>query len=191
MGKIKPTATAYPAEDVILESAPSATDEEVILTFDLSTTKLGWALGVDRDLVMYGKYVFKGTASLGEKLLAFDGFLTTLFDAYKPTTIVVEEPVMRKATIRHFEVLGVLRRAWTAYRGEDIPEDNSISVNTIKKQMHMPQGKEIDNKAEMVKKMNTMYGLKLQYFGRRNQKSDDDIADAIAVLATYWRLHVN
>jgi hypothetical protein len=50
------------------------------------------------------------------------------------------------------------------------------------------RGKYNDNKAIMVKKINALYGLRLNYAKNKTKNyNDDDIADAIAVYATWLK----
>jgi hypothetical protein len=44
----------------------------------------------------------------------------------------------------------------------------------------------------MVSRVNSLYGLTLQFdTGKSKRYNDDDIADAIAVLTTWWKLISN
>ncbi len=187
----KPTATSIPSLDDIEETGSTLDlTEEVTLSLDISGSCIGWALGVNRELVTYGKHVFKGPATIGEKLYSFEDLINTLLGAYRPSVLVLEEPLKRAKVRSHFEFLGVLRVLWRHYCGEDIPPDNLIDPRKVKKLLHVQPGRNHkENKKRMVQKINQMYGLNLAFQPNSALQSDDDIADAIAVLATHWRLH--
>ena len=79
---------------------------------------------------------------------------------------------------------------WYLYKGEHLTDDHTIDPRKVKKHLHVSPGKtHTENKRRMVDKINTLYGLNLAFHSNSAYKSDDDIADAIAVLATRWRLH--
>lgn len=191
MGVKKPVATGIPSLEEIESSASVVVDKlHVTLSFDLSTRSVGWALGSEGELVMYGKYVFKTTANMGEKLVAFDALIQSLISTYEPTTLVLERPDPRGKTRSHFELLGVLRMNWSKYINAEIPKTNLIASRTVKKHLHVDPGKNhTENKRRMVEKINQMFSLQLQFDKNSAYKSDDDIADAIAVLVTSWRLN--
>ena len=180
---------------VFLKSEKDSPPEpEVVLSLDISGSCVGWAIGVDRHLVKYGKYVFKSTMSQGEKILAFSELLTNLF-TYEPNVVILEKPLNRAKSKKHHEFLGVLRLRWQQYSGNsDIPEDNLLDPRTIKKQLHVEPGKSHkENKNRMVEKINLLHGLKLKFHptSKSPNLNDDDIADAIAVLDVYWKLYGN
>lgn len=183
--------TSYPSIEHIQGSAqPERLENEVvILALDLSTSCVGWCLGIDTDLVLWGKYVFKRSAGIGEKLHAFAEWLQVLIDTYKPDRILLEEPLKRKGntTARHYEMLGVVRQVWRSRTGTEILKSWIISSTTVKTHMKVKRGRNHShNKAIMVDKVNDLYNLKFQYASSKH-RSDDDIADAIAVWTTYMR----
>lgn len=164
-------------------------DHPVVLAFDLSGSCIGWAVGIGGALINYGKYVFKTTAMPGEKLLAFAELLETLFTTYQPEILLAEKPLARGKTVNHFEFLGVLRLAWRDYTGEELDKEHIISPRTVKTHLNVPRGRNHQhNKELMVKKINTLFRLNL-VCATSKYKSDDDTADAIAVMVTYWMLH--
>ena len=194
MGRsLKPNSTPTPSLKEIESSAKPALvgqpQVHITVSFDLSSTCVGWALGMDGELVTYGKCPFKTTATLGQKLKEFDDLVKTLLATYQPTNIVLEEPLKRAKVRNHFEFLGVLRLNWISYSGNDIPKEHLLDPRKIKKHLHVEPGRNHDhNKELMVRKINNMFRLALKYAKHSAYKSDDDIADAIAVLVTYWKL---
>lgn len=153
---------------------------EVDIAFDLSSSTVGWAVGVDRTPVAHGRFVFKTTAKTGEKLFEFDHFLTQLFQIVSPTAVIAEQPLSGRGhtTARHYELLGVVRKECQAFLGEEVIV---IPVREIKNVMMVQSGgKHQKNKQIMVQKINHLLGLSLT-------EEDNDSADAYAVLITHWR----
>jgi Holliday junction resolvasome RuvABC endonuclease subunit len=162
-----------------------------MIAFDMSVTCVGWCLFLDREPINYGKFVFKSTAKIGEKLAIFAEFLRDLFEAFAPDEIVVEKPLNRRGstTARHYELLGVLRLVWLELQAAEIPKEAVIDPKTVKTVMGVQRvtGDHDKNKELMVCYINKLFGLKLKYDKHSPRKSDDDVADAIAVGETYLR----
>lgn len=162
----------------------------VEVALDLSSTCVGWAVGLNRTLARYGKFVFKSTAETGEKLVSFEEFLSALLEIYQPDRLLIERPMSRRAetTARHWELVGVSRTLWRHYSGGEVLKSWIISPKVVKDTMQVKKGGDHDdNKAIMVRKINSLYNLRLHYHKDSAYQSDDDTADAIAVLTTYWR----
>lgn len=187
--------TGYPSlEEIRANPIPKDRRKEASreLALDISSSCVGWALGSDRKPLRWGKFVFKTTAEVGEKLVSFEEFLRVLIETYKPDRLLIEKPPARrgKTTERHFELVGIARKVWAELTGKEILPAWMISPTTIKRAMGVPSGRDHkENKAIMVKKINSLFGLNLRV--KKNSDSrvlnDDDIADAIAVLETYYR----
>lgn len=163
-------------------------NDATVLAFDISSSCVGWALGIGPDLVSWGKFVFKSTAKIGEKLVAFEEWLSILVDTYQPDRLILEKPLSRKGntTQRHSELIGVVRTVWRRKTGKEILPAWLISPMTIKRTMNVKRGaSHSDNKRLMVHKINDMYGLKLKYHQNSKLITEDDVADAIAVWTTY------
>lgn len=196
MGGKKPPAQAIPSEQQI-KAAPIAkingNKHRVVLALDLSSSCVGWGVSCDKEIVTWGKFVFKTTAEVGEKLLAFEEFMEVLIDTYKPEVLVIERPVSgrRKNNQRTIEIVGVLRKLWRAKTGTEIKKSWVISPKTVKTHMNVRRGSSHDeNKEIMVNKINQLLGIHLKYHRNSKYESDDDVADALAVLITYLRLNV-
>lgn len=184
---VKPDATLFSNDEI--ETSETDT-EDVVLSLDISKTCVGWAISVDAELLNFGKVVFKTTTNMGQRIVAFAGFIDSVLDAYKPNKLVLEKPLNRAATRSHFEFLGVLRLKWMEFSGEEIPKEHLIPPKQVKTHMRVKRGKtHKENKKIMVDKVNTMFGLNLNFDRNSAYKSDDDVADAIAVLVTYLRIH--
>jgi RNase H-fold protein (predicted Holliday junction resolvase) len=161
-----------------------------ILAMDLSTSCIGWALGMDRKLALYGKFVFKKDASIGAKLSIFREYLEVLLDIYEPDRVLVEKPMSGRGTTtaRHYELLGVVREALFSNLNKDFLDSWIISAKTVKGLMRVkPTGDHDLNKVAMCNKINELYGFDLVFDKNSKIKSGDDIADAIAVLTAYYR----
>ncbi len=163
---------------------------KIDLAFDLSSSCVGWAVGVDKELARYGKFVFKSTAEVGEKLVVFEEFLGTLILTMEPDRLLLERPMTRRAntTIRHTELVGIVRKVWRQMTDLEILDSWIISPITVKAAMNVKRGADHEqNKKIMVAKINDLYGLNLKFDKNSKLKTDDDTADAIAVMTTAWR----
>lgn len=161
------------------------------LALDLSSSCVGFAVGIDetRSLERMGKFVFKTTAGIGEKLFTFEEYLSGLIVNYWPDRLLVERPSIHgKTAERHMELLGITRKVWFEATHSEIDPKWLIHPKTIKTAMKVPAGaNHTQNKIIMVNKVNQLYGLSLKFDKNSKYKSDDDTADAIAVLTTHWR----
>lgn len=155
------------------------------LAFDLSVSCVGWALDVGGEISRWGKFVFKKEAKTGEKLVFFEDLLCALFESFRPTSLLVEKPLSRKGNVtrRHNELIGILRLSWWKHANREIPESAFIPATTVKASLGVPAGVDhADNKRIMVEEVNRRLGLSLHYHRDSRLQSDDDAADAIAVL---------
>jgi hypothetical protein len=162
----------------------------VVLALDLSSSCVGWAVGIGRERHGQGKLVFRSTAETGAKLGAFFAFLLALLILFKPERLLIERPMMRRGatTTRHTELLGVARLAWLERTGGELLDTWIISAITVKNVMGVRHGRDhAENKKIMVQKINQLYGLNLKFDKNSKLKSDDDSADALAVWTTYVR----
>lgn len=194
MAGLAPAGLGFPSiEEIRANPIVARGKEKAVLTdlaFDLSSSAVGWAVGANRKLQRYGKLVFKTTAGPGEKLVYFEEYLDTLIQTYWPKALIVERPLSKKAntTARHFELLGIVRKVWAEHTGGELLDNWIISPTTIKSLMQVQRGADhTQNKIIMVNKINQLYGLSLKFDKNSKYKTDDDTADAIAALTTFWR----
>ena len=190
-GVLKPSAEAFPSKQelaanpiVVRNGEPRAVD----LALDLSSTCIGWAVGLNKEPHDWGKLVFKSTAEIGEKLVAVLDFMNFLLEFYKPTRLFVETTLSRHGdtTRRHNEILGIVRCVWRQHTEREILRGWFIPAKTVKAALGVElAGNHTENKRRMVEKINQIYGLNL-VFSTSKLKSDDDIADALAVLKAEW-----
>lgn len=170
-----------------------------ILALDVSGSATGWASGEGHTLKDYGKFISNLKKSRGERLYDFAIWLELLFDKYKPDLILIEKPYLG----RNSKVLANLSRfiaivELVAYQKLqlEIEEEWFIDPKTIKRLLGVARPRKrnngehyFDNKAIMVKKINSLYGLKLKYSANKSKKyNDDDSADAIAVWTAWIKL---
>jgi Holliday junction resolvasome RuvABC endonuclease subunit len=189
---VRPAGTGYPSLQEIKSYRISSRKKKptVDLGLDLSSSCVGWALGVDRRIVYKGKFAFKTTADIGEKLVSFEEFIETLLAVFQPNRVYIEKPLSRKGstTARHFELLGIVRKVWRQASDKEVLDSWLISARTIKTVMMVERSKDHkENKRRMVEKINNLYGFKLRFHPNSCIQSDDDTADACAVLTTAWR----
>lgn len=161
------------------------------LGLDLSISCIGWAFGIDKDLYSWGKFIITGDASsVGAKLALIRDFFMSLLETFAPDRLFIEKPLLGRGntTRRHLEILGLVRALWFEYKGEEVLPSWVVSPMTVKNALKVKRGhKHSRNKKIMVYAINEMYGLNLRYGSRNKLSSDDDIADAIALLTTVWR----
>jgi Holliday junction resolvasome RuvABC endonuclease subunit len=191
---LNPAGQGFPTLEQIAANpilGPNREKPLTTLALDLSSSCVGWAVGVDatRKLERYGKFVFKGTAGIGEKLVSFEEYLSGLIANYWPEHLLVERPSTHGATAeRHMELLGITRKVWFDATHSEIEKTWIIHPKTIKAAMKVERGaNHTQNKIIMVNKINQLYSMNLKFDKGSKYKSDDDTADAIAVLTTFWR----
>jgi Holliday junction resolvasome RuvABC endonuclease subunit len=162
-----------------------------VVGLDVSSVCVGYAVFDDDELVAYGKYHQLGEEH-GEKMVAFQGWLTTLLKEFTPDCFVVEQPYpgQRRHTygVLSMYVGLVLMAHWAHYRAE-MPKKHRVPAHRVKRLLGVPKGQtHAENKEIMVAEINRRYGTGLRY--RRTDTSrhstDDDVADAIALVAA-WR----
>jgi Holliday junction resolvasome RuvABC endonuclease subunit len=195
---MKPAGTGFPSVAEILGNPLPASVQQgrgsVELALDISSSCVGWAIGANRKAALhYGKFVFKSTAEIGEKLVSFEEFLNALLTAFGPTRLLIEKPPARRGdtTARHFELVGIVRKVWRSRTDKEILKSWFIPPRTIKRVMNVRSGNNhTDNKKIMVNKINSLFQLSLKFHPNSSLQSDDDVADAIAVLVTYYRTNV-
>lgn len=190
VGVAYPTIEELKANPIV----PRAGEEPNIdMAFDLSSSAVGWAVAQNHVQVRRGKLVFHKSAGMGAKLRAFALFLQELFFIYLPTRIALEKPVMRhgSSTTLHNQMLAIVRLKAVEKGLGEIADENMIPPQTIKRCLKVEKGKDhADNKRRMVELINHKLGLHLKYHKSNKVETDDDIADACAVLEALWVLDV-
>lgn len=168
-----------------------------ILALDIAGQATGWALGTETSLQYYGKYISNLKHSRGQRLHEFGEFLEELFTEYQPDIILIERPFLGRnskvlVNLSKFVAIAEL----TAFKVLElsIEDDWFVDPRAIKRTLKIRKPKKgskaarDDNKFLMVKKINSLFGLKLKYRKNKNKQfNDDDIADAIAVYAAWLK----
>lgn len=163
---------------------------KVVLALDLSTSCIGWAVGQEPRIVNYGKFVFTTDRDFGERMVAFKEYLLGILDTYKPERVLVEKPISRhgKTTALHNQLLGIVRLIAIEYLNFEIEDHHLVSARTVKSVLEVKAGDDHNhNKRIMVEYVNKSLGLRLQYHENSKLQTDDDIADAIAILLHLWK----
>lgn len=173
--------------------APHAPSEGVerVLGLDFSSVCCGWAIFDNGQLLTYGKYHQQGDGH-GERMWNFHQWLLAMLEAWSPNELVYEAPYAGPR--RHaFSVLsryaGTVQLTHYAWKGADIPEENAVAANMVKKLIGAKKGKNHEaNKKIVLLMINQRYGLGLKFKSKDPKKtiSQDDEADAIAVC---WAWH--
>jgi Holliday junction resolvasome RuvABC endonuclease subunit len=164
--------------------------QPVCLALDLSTSCVGWALGNKKEIFQYGKFVFSDRP-IGDKLMALYSALCQLLAIFKPDRVYVERPMARRGntTALHNQVLGIVRLATLQITGQEILDGHIISPITVKRRLGVQKGRDHDhNKLIMVNYVNNALNIKLKFHPGSKLQSQDDIADAIAILLAVVRV---
>jgi Holliday junction resolvasome RuvABC endonuclease subunit len=176
-------------------------DGSKLLAFDFSSACTGFAYFESGTLKDHGKHVMSGK-SHSEKLNGFLHWVIATMRQYKPTAVAFEAPFQG----RHANAYGVL----SMYKGvvlsahwhvfeTPFPDENQIPAHIIKKVLGMPKAKgattaerHTANKRMVIKLINGLYGTSFQYSDPESKrKSEDDVADAVAVGHAWYALHVD
>lgn len=153
----------------------------------------GWAFGVNGQVIKYGKAVLDQDDEAGERLLKLSKWISRLINELPgaPDVVVVEMPWMGK-NVKTYGVLSkyvaIVQREVRRLLGI---ECTLLSPSDVKTKLKLPKGKTTyaQRKRDSVKRINKLLGLDLQYHegrAQKSKKSDDDIADGIAILIAYW-----
>ena len=166
----------------------------VILALDVSGAATGWAVGIDGKLEKYGKFIGNTSNSKGQQLLDFFDWLISIITEVKPNIIVVEKPFRGRnsnvlAQISKF--IAIVELASYKILEKEILPEWFVDPKTVKRTLKVKKGRNHDeNKKLMVRRINSLYGLHLKFIKNKSKKyNDDDMADAIAILHSWWINH--
>lgn len=175
-----------------MASKTESSTTKLVLTLDVSAKCVGYCFGelASEKIIKYGKYVEKDddSAGRGEKLFRFGQWLAKTINSlpYKPSHIVIEAPYYSK-NIKTYGVLSkyVAIAERETYRLTRITAE-FIAPSAVKSALEVPSGKtHAERKYNMVKKINSLLGMELNFHKKNKNISDDDIADAIGLFLTY------
>lgn len=164
----------------------------VTLGLDISSVCVGFAVFHDSDLHTYGKF-FQVGKSHGERLMNFAAWLEATFTSLNPDHVVIEMP--------HGGGRGKAFKILTQYSAmvfmvhfkvfkRELLDSHCMYPISVKKQVGVQTTTDHDqNKAVMVDKINQLFGLSLHFNAddKRKKSTDDDIADAIALVVAWLR----
>lgn len=165
----------------------------------MSGSCTGWCYGEDSTLVDWGKLVSKLNKPRTERLATFHREIFCLLDELRPDIVLIEKPYLG----RNSNVLVSLSKFIAAV---EIAVHDSLTISVkdewmidpklVKKTLGLRKTKGTtakkyqNNKLQMVKKINSLYGLRLKYDPKKSKNyNDDDIADAIGIFTTWCMLH--
>jgi Holliday junction resolvasome RuvABC endonuclease subunit len=178
-------------------------DGAKLLALDVSSTCTGWAYFESGQLKAHGKRRMEGK-SHSEKLSSFLDWVLQMFNQLNPTEITFEAPFQG----RHANAYGVLSMYkavmllchWR-FMTRPFPEENQLPAHIIKKVLGVPKAKggttderHKANKRAVIKVINGLYGTSFRFAEgteKTAQRSEDDIADAVAVGHTWYTLHIS
>jgi Holliday junction resolvasome RuvABC endonuclease subunit len=150
----------------------------------------------DGQLLAYGHFSQVGGGH-AERLMNFRVWLLKMFEEWKPAEIVYEMPFQGRTSFA-FGVLtkyvAAIEMAHFEYKGEEVPDANSIAAHAVKKAIKAPRPKtgkakrHDANKKIVLLMVNERYGINLKFKANDLSKSvsQDDDADAIAL---NWAWH--
>lgn len=175
-------------------------DPSRVLAFDVSSVCVGWSLFVDGRLHDYGKYLQVGQGH-GERLVRYLQWLREVFDTLKPTAVTVEAPYQSRNPVS-YAVLTLYRAAllmahvW--YFGRELPDNAQLPAYLVKRGLGVERAmakdrdkRHAENKKLVIEEINRLYDTRFRYVDgdAKKKKSEDDIADAVAVGHVWLALH--
>ncbi len=169
------------------------------MAFDVSGSCTGWCYGEDSTLTDWGKFISKLNRPRSQRLYDFYEWASVLIGEFQPDIILIEKPYLGRNSnvlVSLSKFISALEIATFAACEETIKDDWFIDPKLVKKTLELKKTsgstkkKYQANKAAMVKKINSLYGMRLKYDASKGKNyNDDDIADAIAVFTTWQMLH--
>lgn len=160
------------------------------LGLDVSSVCVGYAVFDGEALVAYGKFHQEGKEH-GEKLRNFQTWLATLLGTFQPDQLILEQPYpgQRRHTygVLSMYVALVLMAHW-AHFGAEMPKSQRVAAHRVKRLLGVPKGESHgENKEIMVREINRRFGTGLRYrkAATTRHTTDDDVADAIALVAAW------
>lgn len=167
------------------------------MAFDVSGSCTGWCYGEDSTIVDWGKFISKLNRPRSQRLYDFNEWAFDLISEHNPDIVLIEKPYLGRNSnvlVSLSKFISALEIAIFSACDLAMKDEWFIDPKLIKKTLELkkPRGstekKYQANKLAMVKKINSLYGLRLKYNGSKGKNhNDDDIADAIAVF-TVWQM---
>jgi hypothetical protein len=166
-----------------------------VLALDIASSS-GFAFGVEGEVIQYGKYTPDTDKPIGKRLLDFSKWLSRLLNRLPatPDIVVIELPYLANGRTKNVLTFSVLtkyigiaqREVWRVLQTDCV----FMTSREVKTKLRLPSVKSHpERKKQMIRRVNKLLGLDLQYVSGRSRKakrSDDDMADAIGLLLAYW-----
>lgn len=169
------------------------------IAFDVSGSCTGWCCGEDSTIVGWGKFISKLNRPRSQRLYDFYEWAFSLISEHNPDIVLIEKPYLGRNSnvlVSLSKFISALEIATfsacnLAMKDEWFLDPKFIKKTLeLKKQSGSTEKKYKANKAAMVKKINSLYGIRLKYDGSKGKNyNDDDIADAIAVFTVWQMMH--
>lgn len=162
-----------------------------VFGLDVSSTTVGWCVFDGATVVAYGKFHPKGRPKChGEKLASYARWLRGMLETHKPDEMVVEVPYSGRRRFTYgilMMYLGVGLQQYFEYFGCEMPATSRIMPHAVKRLLRVKKQLTYEQrKKQMVLFVNACHQLDLQYKAKDKGKvSDDDIADAIALVQAW------
>jgi Holliday junction resolvasome RuvABC endonuclease subunit len=175
-------------------------DASRLLAFDVSSVCVGWTLFVNGKLAQSGKYLQRGEGH-GERLITYAAWLRRLFDDLAPSAVAVEAPYQGRNPVS-FAVLTLYRAALLMvhfnYFHRELPDNGQVPAYMVKRVLGVERAKSTnrekrheENKRIVVDEINRLYDTNFRFVAedKKKTKTEDDIADAVAVAHVWLALH--
>ena len=169
-----------------ITSAVMILPDERILSLDISSVCVGFAVHEGGKLMHFGKHIQAGKHH-GARLASFRAWLHEMYRKFEPHQVVLEAPYAGRKRFT-FGVLmmyvAVVLQTHYEWRQEEMPDENRVQSSVVKRILRVKRGKTHEERKKlMVQLINTLYKLNLRFKADDKTKkvSDDDTADAIAL----------
>lgn len=154
-----------------------------VIGLDMSTKSSGYAVFTDKDLIAYGLWQ-KNNSDWRERCIEMGVCLSDLLKSYPASVVYCEDTIGTPniATIKKLSVLqGVILGIATAHN----TKIHFLSPSTWRSELGLFTGSRKDTERELLKEhtvnyINEQFGLDL-FYKAKSVKSQDDIADSIAI----------
>lgn len=164
-----------------------------VLGLDVSSVCVGWALFDSGVRIQHGKFLMPGDDH-AERLVAFEAWLQAHLERVEADELVVEMPYPGRRRHAYGVLMMYFAVVLMTYRrvfARPMPTTSQVPAARIKRVLRLPKLTEhAERKRQMVRIINERYALNLKYKERDPKKriSDDDVADAIALVDVWLTL---
>jgi len=197
-GKTRLSGKARKKARVKTKKQPASTnDSPKILALDIAGKATGWAVGKGKTLLGYGKFLSNMKHNRSQRLSEFGEWLAGLLAKEEPDIVLIEKPYLGRNSnvlVNLSKYIAIAEVEVFRTLNKEVEEEWLLDPRSVKKGLKLkkPRSKQSarakhdENKELMVRRINEIYGLKLIYDANSKIKSDNDSADAIALLHFWW-----